>query len=125
MLPQTDYNVINSGTNGFSAEAGYNLVTGLGTPVANFLVPDLIAYQGPATIYSSPTVAALQSAGLVNTGSAARTESRPPGYLTDGRQKIEDGGKTDPRRVPPAFLCPPTFWGTGRDDTDRRGAARA
>ena len=29
------------------ATAGYNLVTGLGTPVANLLVPDLIAYQGP------------------------------------------------------------------------------
>ena len=49
MLPQSDYNVITSGNNGYSGEAGYNLVTGLGTPVANLLVPDLIAYQGPGT----------------------------------------------------------------------------
>ena len=48
MLPQSDYNVIASGNNGYAAGAGYNLVTGLGTPVANLLVPDLIAYQGPA-----------------------------------------------------------------------------
>ena len=51
-LPQADYNVISSGTNGYSADPGYNLVTGLGTPVANLLVPDLIAYQGSGTVYS-------------------------------------------------------------------------
>ena len=30
----------------FYASTGYNLVTGLGTPVANLLVPDLVAYKG-------------------------------------------------------------------------------
>ena len=49
-LPASDFNAITSGSNGYSAAAGYNLVTGLGTPVANLLVPDLIAYQG-----TSPT----------------------------------------------------------------------
>jgi hypothetical protein len=42
-LPQNDYNVITSGNNGYSATSGYNLVTGLGTPVANLLVSDLVA----------------------------------------------------------------------------------
>jgi kumamolisin len=38
-LGQSDYHVITSGTNGgYNAAAGYNLVTGLGTPVANVLV---------------------------------------------------------------------------------------
>ena len=59
MLPKSDYNVISSGTNGFTAGAGYKLVTGLGTPVANLLVPDLIAYQGPGTSYSGSTVTPL------------------------------------------------------------------
>ena len=68
MLPKSDYNSIASGNNGYSAGAGYNLVTGLGTPVANLLVPDLIAYHGPGTSYSGPTVTPLQNAGLVNTG---------------------------------------------------------
>ncbi len=71
MLPQTDYNAIDSGTNGYTAGAGYNLVTGLGTPVANLFVPDLVAYQGPGTTYSGQTVAPLQDAGLVYTGSVS------------------------------------------------------
>lgn len=41
-IPASDYNAITSGYNGYSATAGYNLVTGLGTPIVNQLVPDLI-----------------------------------------------------------------------------------
>ncbi len=68
-LPQSDFNVITSGANGYTANAGYNLVTGLGTPIAGLLVPDLVAYQGPGTTYAGPTVGALQDATLTNTGS--------------------------------------------------------
>ena len=63
-LPQSDYNEITSGSNGYTANAGYNLVTGLGTPVANLLISDLVAYQGPGTTYAGPTVGALQDATL-------------------------------------------------------------
>ena len=63
-LPQRDYNAIASGSNGYSAGAGYNLVTGLGTPVANLLVANLVAYQGPGTSYSGPAVGPLQNASL-------------------------------------------------------------
>ncbi|MGO9921838.1 MAG: S8 family serine peptidase, partial [Isosphaeraceae bacterium] len=70
MLPQSDYNAITSGNNGYTASAGYNLVTGLGTPVANLLVADLIAYQGAGTTYSGSVVAPLQNSGLVNTGTS-------------------------------------------------------
>jgi hypothetical protein len=68
-LPQRDYNTITSGSNGYTANAGYNLVTGLGTPIANFLVSDLINYQGPSTTYSGPTVGALQNSTLDSTWS--------------------------------------------------------
>jgi subtilase family serine protease len=45
-LPQSDFNAITSGTNGgYTATAGYNMVTGLGTPVANLVVAGLIGYQ--------------------------------------------------------------------------------
>ena len=71
-LPQRDYNVIGSGTNGYSAARGYNLVTGLGTPVANLLISDLVAYHGPGTSYAGPTVAPMQSAALVNTQAIVR-----------------------------------------------------
>ena len=40
-LPQSDYHTV---------AAGYSLVTGLGTPVANLLVPDLVADQGPGSL---------------------------------------------------------------------------
>jgi len=71
-LPQTDFNSITSGTNGgYTAAAGYNLVTGLGTPVANLLVPDLIAYQ--ATSPANQTAADLpaNSSGSGSGGSGA------------------------------------------------------
>jgi hypothetical protein len=69
-LPQTDFNVIASGSNGdFTAQSGYNLVTGLGTPIANNLVPDLIAWSG-ALNTSGNTVPAWQgSSSYQNNGS--------------------------------------------------------
>ncbi len=68
-LPQADYNIITSGSNGYTANAGYNLVTGLGTPVANLLVPDLAAYNGPTTSYAGAKVGPLQDATLSGTWS--------------------------------------------------------
>ncbi len=67
-LPQADYHSITSGFNGYDAGPGYNLVTGLGTPMADRLVPDLIAWSGPGTAYSGSTVAPLQSTNLVYYG---------------------------------------------------------
>ena len=69
-LPQADYNVIGSGSNGYNANPGYNLVTGLGTPVAGKLVPDLVAYAGPGTTYPGPTVGPLQDATFTDPGTA-------------------------------------------------------
>jgi len=71
MLPQSDYNVIASGSNGYTAGTGYNLVTGLGTPVANLLVADLVAYQGPGTSHPGPGVGPLQDASLVDPTAAS------------------------------------------------------
>ncbi len=48
-VSSNDFHDITSGSNGgFSAGPGYDEVTGLGSPVANLLVPDLVAY-GAAT----------------------------------------------------------------------------
>jgi subtilase family serine protease len=44
-VPHTDFHDITTGNNGmFSAEPGYDLVTGWGSPIANKLIPDLVAY---------------------------------------------------------------------------------
>jgi autotransporter-associated beta strand protein len=52
-LPAADFHDVVGGSNGgYTAVAGYDLVTGRGSPVANKLVPDLAAATGQAT----PTV---------------------------------------------------------------------
>jgi subtilase family serine protease len=52
-VPYSDFNDITSGNNGYSAGVGYDLVTGLGTPVATQLLPDLVAYAGTLN-YTTP-----------------------------------------------------------------------
>jgi hypothetical protein len=43
-MPAIDFHDIVAGSNGFSATAGYDLATGLGSPAANLLVPDLAGH---------------------------------------------------------------------------------
>ncbi len=43
-LPAAEFHVITSGYNGFTARAGYDMLTGLGSPVANLLIPGLVSY---------------------------------------------------------------------------------
>jgi subtilase family serine protease len=45
-LPASDFHDVRSGSNGYSAHAGYDLVTGLGTPIANRIVHDLAGAEG-------------------------------------------------------------------------------
>jgi subtilase family serine protease len=40
--PSADFHDITTGSNGYAAAPGYDLATGLGTPIANLLVPTLI-----------------------------------------------------------------------------------
>ncbi len=64
-LPNSDFNDITSGSNGgFSAGVGYDLVTGLGTPVANQLVTDLAAYNG--SVQSNRTVTVTSNDGVIS-----------------------------------------------------------
>ncbi len=58
-LPSSDFRNITTGFNGYSATSGYNLVTGLGTPIANLLIPgivaDGVAAGSAATHVTAPT----------------------------------------------------------------------
>jgi len=76
-LSQNDFNSITSGSNGYAAAAGYNLVTGLGTPVANLLVPDLIAGNFPST----GQVAAASPAAFVNSEATAGNANGPANVM--------------------------------------------
>ena len=51
-LPLSDFHDITSGNNGFSAGTGYDLVTGIGTPLANLVIP---ALAGTSINYTVPT----------------------------------------------------------------------
>lgn len=61
-LPSSDFHSITSGYNGYSADAGYNFVTGRGTPIANTLIPDLVAYGQSGQTGSNPTITGLSPA---------------------------------------------------------------
>jgi hypothetical protein len=55
-LPASDFHDITSGSNGYSAGPGYDLVTGIGTPITTNLIPGIIAAANPTlhVIASTP-----------------------------------------------------------------------
>jgi hypothetical protein len=75
-LPVADYHAVTSGTNGYSAGAGYNLVTGLGSPVANLLIPDLASYNGAPMSHTAAGQQQISADGLtLNTSVYGGTSS--------------------------------------------------
>ncbi|MGD0622737.1 MAG: S53 family peptidase, partial [Thermacetogeniaceae bacterium] len=77
--PDGAYRDITTGSNGgYSAGVGYDLVTGLGSPVANVLVPDLTANP---KISVSPSSGA-EGANFVVTGSGFTPNSTATSHLT-------------------------------------------
>ncbi len=64
-LPSADFHDITTGYNGDYTTPGYDYVTGLGTPVANLLVPDLASYE-----MSNQLVVTSQPTGSVDAGSS-------------------------------------------------------
>ena len=52
-LPNSDFHDVTTGYNGLSAGPGYDELTGLGTPVGNLLIPDLVSYGLPVGLQFS------------------------------------------------------------------------
>ena len=65
-LASTDFHDITSGSNGFLAGLGYDLVTGRGSPIANLVVADLSANPSLTVISSTPAAGAIVSAPPVD-----------------------------------------------------------
>ena len=63
-LPATDFHDITTGYNGFFAGPGYDLVTGRGTPIANLLVPDMVAYDQAPVLAANIEYVRLDADGL-------------------------------------------------------------
>src|SRR4029077_19123586 len=53
-VPRSDFFDITSGSNGILATTGYDTASGLGSPIANLLIPDLAAYSGSTDFAVAP-----------------------------------------------------------------------
>jgi subtilase family serine protease len=64
-LPASDFHDVTTGNNGHAAGVGYDLVTGRGTPLANLVIPQLVAVTGsgslPTPSHSTPTKGSVSS----------------------------------------------------------------
>jgi subtilisin-like proprotein convertase family protein len=94
-LPSADFHDTTSGNNGYAAGPGFDMVTGLGTPVANRLVTDLAGNSAPpptvvtpAQVLSSTTTSVtLNALGMDKAGAASLTYiwsvvGTPPGTVS-------------------------------------------
>jgi len=55
-MPASDFHDVTTGNNGHAAGRGYDLVTGLGTPIADRVVSSLVAYDGSTAGTAASTV---------------------------------------------------------------------
>ncbi|HEY1683674.1 MAG TPA: choice-of-anchor tandem repeat GloVer-containing protein [Tepidisphaeraceae bacterium] len=63
-LPASNFHDVTSGSNGFAAGPGYDLATGLGTPIANLLVAGLAGYQPASHLAFTSTALTSATAGV-------------------------------------------------------------
>ncbi len=64
-LPASYFHDITSGNNGFNAAAGYDLVTGLGSPLANLVIPSLVGATISGTVFDDVNGNGVQDSGEV------------------------------------------------------------
>ncbi|MGA2619758.1 MAG: Ig-like domain repeat protein [Thermoguttaceae bacterium] len=103
-IDAADFHDVTSGSNGgYSAGPGYDLVTGLGTPLANKLVPDLALYPGGSVTNPATTVSL--------TASTNATQYTQPITFDATVDKIDPG------------VAPPTGTVTFMDGSTAMGAA--
>ena len=62
-LPTSDFHDITSGNNGFAATAGYDMVTGIGSPIANLVVPALLGATMSGTVFVDTNGNGVQDSG--------------------------------------------------------------
>jgi hypothetical protein len=98
-LPSADFHDIVDGNNGDSAEPGYDLVTGLGTPVANLLVPDLASYEIGTKAPNTTQIAVTASTTTPILGQAVTLEATvsvvsPATGVPTGTVTFENGSTT-------------------------------
>jgi hypothetical protein len=88
-LPKANFNDIVSGSNGYSAHSGYDLVTGLGTPKANKIVASIV---GSAVAAPATTTTTVLLAGPSGTGQAAFVITLPGASNGSGSASLDSSG---------------------------------
>ncbi|HEV8067331.1 MAG TPA: putative Ig domain-containing protein [Planctomycetaceae bacterium] len=85
-LPSPDFHDITTGNNGSAATPGYDLATGLGTPIANLIVPDIVAKYSGTSQAPSITSAnkATFTAGTASSFTVAATGTPSPTFGESG-----------------------------------------
>jgi hypothetical protein len=80
-IPSSAFHTVTSGFNGYYASSGYNLVTGMGSPIANRVVAGLLATQNVYNVtgFLAPALGGLQ---LASTAQASLTLSSGGGIGT-------------------------------------------
>jgi subtilisin-like proprotein convertase family protein len=115
-----DFFDVTSGSNGYSAQPGYDLVTGLGSPQANNLIPDLAGNAASSVYFTvsapasatagapfSVTVTAHNPDGTVDTGYAGTvqfTSSDAQAVLPPNTSFAGDNGVLTIGGLPNAFI---------------------
>jgi hypothetical protein len=100
-LPAGDFHDIVTGDNGYPAGPGYDLATGLGSPVVNFVVADLIGYRPVASgIAVTPAAATVSDGNQLQLSAAVvdqygRPMADQPSFtwsLVNGMGQLSAGG---------------------------------
>jgi subtilase family serine protease len=92
-MPSADFHDITAGNNNNQATAGYDLSSGLGSPVANMLIPDLVSFNGSTNFTVTPLVS-------VNTGKTSKQIDFGSIVLGPGAVVSQEVGSGNVQNVP-------------------------
>ncbi len=121
-LPLSDFHDITSGNNGFAAGVGYDLVTGIGTPIANLLIPDLV---GTSINYTVPTPGSPHQLVLRKDGTNVELLDNGVVVATQPVSTLSDVNITDPNTSNDSFTVDYAFDGmfTAQINFDHTGSS--
>jgi subtilase family serine protease len=106
-LPSSAFHDVTTGYNGYSARAGYDLITGRGTPVANLLVPELAGVTPPTTTAPNPSPPTGTGTGSTSgTGGTATGTGSTGGTIPTNPPPVRGVGF-------PVWYWPGSGWGFG------------
>ena len=106
-IPSSAFHQVTSGFNGYSAGSGYNLVTGLGSPIANRVVAGLLATQNVYNVTGFPAPN-LTSTQLVTARITLTVASTDGTGNSDGLGRGVESGRA--RRTSSRSSRPISWW---------------